>query len=173
LSPDEEKQRYSTHQNDVLDDGYRRHFAKLLGPLCAKLPANAEGLDYGSGPFPSLQTIMQEKNYSVSLYDLYFQPDQKVFAKKYDFVTCVEVAEHFFDPHQEFNRMVSLLKPGGILAVMTQFYPATAQEFARWYYHRDPTHVCFYNRTTFGYLAEHCQLHLEIPADNIALLTRA
>ncbi len=101
-----------------------------------------------------------------------FFPDDGVLESRYDFVTCTEVAEHFHAPAQTFARLFGLLRPGGLLAVMTGFPPATEQ-FANWHYRRDPTHVVFYQPSTFQWLAQHHGAHCEIPCRNVALLRHA
>ncbi|HPA59829.1 MAG TPA: methyltransferase domain-containing protein [Synergistales bacterium] len=48
-------------------------------------------------------------------------PDERVFRNEYDFIICSEVAEHSHSPGKEFEKMHDLLRPGGILVVMTCF----------------------------------------------------
>ena len=56
-----------------------------------------------------------------ALYDPLFAPDRGVLQATYDFVTCTETAEHFHDPALEFARLDALLRPGGLLGLMTVF----------------------------------------------------
>ncbi len=64
-----------------------------------------------------------------------------------------------------------MLRPGGILAVMTCFQTEDAR-FAGWHYRRDPTHIAFYRRATFAWLARRHGWTLTIPAKDVALLQR-
>jgi len=59
--------------------------------------------------------------------------------------------EHFHHPGIEIRRISSLLKPGGLLGIMTERW-TTAEQFASWYYTRDPTHVCFYHARTLEFI---------------------
>jgi 2-polyprenyl-3-methyl-5-hydroxy-6-metoxy-1,4-benzoquinol methylase len=89
----------------------------------------------------------------MDLYDPYFYPDKTVFKNKYEFITCTEAAEHFYNPLAEFNRMNELLKKNGVLAVMTSLFDNSIN-FDNWYYRRDPTHVIFYSEKTFHVIAK-------------------
>jgi hypothetical protein len=79
------------------------------------------------------------------------------------------LAEHIHAPAAEFTRLRRLLRPGGMLAVMTRFVPGPSH-FPSWHCHRDPIHVVFYAASTFRWLARRLDLRCELPAPNIALL---
>ena len=96
---------------------------------------------------------MEKKGFQIDLYDPYFYPNKKVFNNKYEFITCTEAAEHFYNPLAEFNKMNEILNKGGILAVMTSLYDDSI-DFESWYYRRDPTHVIFYKEKTFNIIAK-------------------
>lgn len=55
---------------------------------------------------------------------------------------------------------------------MTTFL-ADGEDFARWHYRRDPTHVVFYREATFRVIARQRGWHCEIPAANVALMRKA
>lgn len=139
---------YRLHHNVVTDSGYRQFLSRLATPLLERLASNLSGLDYGCGPGPALAAMLAEAGHRMTLYDPLFHDDPMALAKRYDFITCTEVAEHFHRPADEFIRLDGLLKPGGWLAVMTQFQTDDAT-FGRWHYRRDPTHVVFYREATF------------------------
>ena len=61
------------------------------------------GLDFGCGPGPALANMMQSDGYEMEIYDPFFFPNKDALSKKYDFITCTETAEHFFNPHDELN----------------------------------------------------------------------
>ena len=138
-------QKYQQHENDPLDARYREFLNRLAAPLLAELPAHQVGLDFGCGPGPALADMLTQAGHSMRLYDPFFFPDATVLDQQFDFVTCTEVAEHFHQPHAEVTRMVALLKPGGLLALMTNFQNDDSR-FADWHYRRDPTHVTFYKQ---------------------------
>ena len=87
LSPQEEKERYSLHNNDVEDPEFRKFLSKLYDPLIKKLKKESRGLDYGCGPGPALASMLREAGFSVDIYDPYFFPDESYRDKEYDFIT--------------------------------------------------------------------------------------
>lgn len=169
LDAEQELAYYTLHENRPDDPGYRRFLSRLVTPLLAVLPAASEGLDYGCGPGPTLATMMMEAGHRVALYDPFFYPDERVLAQQYDFITCSEVVEHLHQPDEVFRRLNSLLKPGGVLAIMTCFQTEDAR-FAHWHYRRDPTHVVFYREQTFRFIARRFGWLCEIPCSNVVLM---
>jgi hypothetical protein len=163
-----ERARYDTHRNDPSDAGYRAFLERLAGPLSARVPAGAAGLDYGSGPGPTLSVMLGERGYDVALYDPFYAADASVLRRRYDFITCSEVVEHFFDPAAEFARLAGLLRPGGWLGVMTELLDDDI-DFATWWYLRDPTHVCFYRAATMRWIAARHGWRLERPSRTVVL----
>lgn len=171
LARDAERAQYLLHQNDPGDPGYRCFLSRLADPLLARLPAASQGLDYGCGPGPALAHMLREAGHDVALYDPFFQPDTGPLEGTYDFVTCTETAEHFHHPAAEFDRMMALVRPGGLLAVMTGFHPDAAR-FLNWHYRQDATHVVFYRAETLHHIAAARGWTCEIPAQNVAFLHR-
>lgn len=172
LSAEDEKERYELHQNSPQDAGYRAFLARLAGPLASRLgDPPLQGLDFGCGPGPTLPVIMEEMGYSMAKYDPFFFPDPAVLDQQYDFVTCTEAIEHFYDPASEWERLVSLVKPGGWLGVMTQLVTAETS-FASWYYVDDRTHVSFFSRETFLFLCKRDGLQVEFIGSNVILIQR-
>ena len=152
LGPGEERARYETHRNDPSDPGYRAFLDRLLTPLAERLPEGARGLDYGSGPGPTLSRMLTEAGYPTVDYDPFFAPREEVLDRRWDFVTCSETAEHFFDPGREFRRLDRMLAPGGWLGLMTGIVTEDV-DFGSWWYARDPTHVAFYSPETLAWIA--------------------
>lgn len=166
-----EESEYHRHRNEPDDPRYRAFLARLATPLLDRLPAGASGLDYGSGPGPALAAMLREAGHRVALYDPFFAPDTRVLQTMYDFVTCTETAEHFHDPAFEFARLDALLRPGGLLGLMTAFQNDDTR-FAGWYYRRDPTHVVFYREETMHWIAGHFGWHCTIPRPNVVLMRK-
>ncbi len=152
--PDREAERvhYETHENDPTDPRYRDFLNRLFSPLREKLKPGMEGLDYGSGPGPTLSLMLEEVGFPTATYDPFFAPDTRVLERDYDFVTCTETVEHFHRPSREFDRLAGLLKPGGWLGIMTEIFPPEG-DFSSWWYRHDPTHVSFFRESTFAWLA--------------------
>jgi cyclopropane fatty-acyl-phospholipid synthase-like methyltransferase len=169
LSRADERTHYASHENDAADAGYRAFLNRLAAPLVARLAPGARGLDYGSGPGPTLSLMLREQGFTMADYDPAFAPDPVVLGARYDFITCTEVAEHFHDPAGEFERLVAMLRPGGVLAVMTECL-RDEQRLDAWRYLRDPTHVSFYRARTFTWIATHFGLTLEAPHPNVVFL---
>lgn len=164
-----EYQHYLHHVNDVDDPRYRRFLSKLAEPLLAHLPVSSQGLDYGCGPGPALAVMLREAGHAMALYDPFFFPDPLALGRSYDFVTCTEAAEHFHRPADEFDRLASLVRPGGWLAIMTCFQTDDAK-FENWHYRKDPTHVVFYREKTFRHLAASRGWSCDVPFKDVALM---
>ncbi len=165
-------QKYLQHENDPQDIRYREFLNRVAAPLLAALPPKQVGLDFGCGPGPALANMLSEAGHTMHLYDPFFSPDSAVLLQQFDFVTCTEVAEHFHQPHAEFTRLVALLKPGGLLALMTNFQTDDSR-FADWHYRRDATHVTFYRQETFQIIAREFDLTCEIPCKNVVFLRKS
>jgi hypothetical protein len=170
LGLEAEKSIYDLHQNDSSDEGYRAFLNRLAQPLLEILPRKSEGLDFGSGPGPTLSLMLEEEGHKVRLFDPFYCYDQDYLNETYHFITMTEVAEHLASPKAEFERLFSLLKPQGLIAVMTSFRPQKIEEFASWHYHHDPTHITFYSEKTFSYLASVNKAQALFPAPNVCFL---
>lgn len=166
-----ERARYETHENDPADAGYRGFLRRLADPLMARLEPGMEGLDYGSGPGPTLSRILAEHGFPTTDYDPFFAPDPTPLQRTWDFVTCSETAEHFFEPGREFARLAGLLRRPGWLGVMTRLLDDD-EGFASWWYTRDRTHVSFYRAETLEWIAREYGWDLERPRNDVALFHR-
>ncbi|MCR4789537.1 MAG: class I SAM-dependent methyltransferase [Treponemataceae bacterium] len=150
LKPDLQKERYLLHNNSLEDDGYKNYLEKFLTRSLEAFQEygtaeleDAIYLDYGSGPNPCLCELVRSKSLFKEClsYDLFFAPDLP--CQKVDYMTCLEVAEHFENPLQSFRQLSSLLKEGGILSLQTHLLSENI-DFEKWWYREDTTHVCFY-----------------------------
>ena len=150
---EEEKRIYDLHQNSPDDPGYRRFLSRLSDPLLDCIADSREGLDFGCGPGPTLSVMLEEKGHNVSLFDPFYFNQKEVLERSYDFICCTEVVEHLQDPAGELDRLYSLLKKGGTLALMTKIV-IDRQAFSSWHYIQDQSHICFFSRKSFEYLAE-------------------
>lgn len=169
LNSENERERYLLHENASDDLGYRDFLRPVFEMVRARRGPPAMGLDFGAGPGPALAEMLAGAGYAMTLYDPFFHPRTDVLERTYDFVVCTEAAEHFHDPVSEFARMRRCLRKGGILVIMTQMVPST--DFGRWYYHRDPTHVCFYRPRTFAWIAGEVGFgRVETPSASLAVL---
>jgi hypothetical protein len=170
LSPEEEKSRYNLHQNSPDDKQYRTFLNRLSLPLQERIPAGSCGLDFGSGPGPTLSVMFEEAGYPMEIYDTFYAKDPAVLEKQYDFITATEVFEHLHNPEKELDRVWGCLKSGGWLGVMTKL-ARSREDFSKWHYKNDPTHVRFFSNQTFEWLADKWKAEL-IFADKDVILLR-
>ena len=169
-----EKTRYLEHNNEVHDPDYRAFLSRLWVHVRQRVAKGAMGLDYGAGPGPALVAMMREDGFEVEGYDPIFDPRPELLERTYDFLVCTETAEHMHRPGDEFTRLDGMLRPGGVLGVMTSFAvdpddPENMAAFENWNYRRDPTHVAFYSAGTMEWIAGRMGWQLELPAKNIAV----
>lgn len=171
LSGKEEKARYDLHENSDDDPGYRKFLSRLFDPLNERLPAKSSGLDFGSGPGPTLSVMLEEAGHDVVLYDSFYAPDDAVFNKQYDFITATEVLEHLYDPKMELNRLWHCLKQRGRLGIMTKLV-LDQEAFLKWHYKDESSHVCFFSRETFKWLAIRWQAELTFINEDVMIFQK-
>lgn len=153
VSTEEERAIYDLHENDADDPGYRSFLSRLTVPLLEKLGPGQQGLDFGCGPGPALPVMLAAHGHQVELYDPFYAGNPSALNRTYDFICATEVVEHLRDPRQEFSTLFSRIKPGGVLGIMTKMV-RDRDAFSNWHYIRDMTHICFYHRNTFTYIAQ-------------------
>jgi hypothetical protein len=171
LSSAAEKARYDTHQNSPGDQRYRQFLSRLFNPINERLTPGSHGLDFGSGPGPTLSVMFEEIGHSMAIYDYFYAREPSVLERQYDFITATEVLEHLHNPREELDRLWSLLKTGGWLGIMTQILQ-DQKAFARWYYKNDPTHICFFSRPTFEWLAVYLRAEIIYANKDVVLFSK-
>jgi len=115
---------------------------------------------------------MKERGYEVFNYDPYYYPQHSLLKGVYDFIACSEVVEHFYSPQEEFILLNGLLKgKGGVVGIMTEMLEDDS-EFGHWWYHSEPTHVCFYEKKTFRWIGEWLRWKVEFPQKNIVIFEK-
>lgn len=170
-SPETERAEYDKHQNLPDDERYRNFLNRLFMPLNDRLRPASHGLDFGSGPGPTLSLMFEEAGHRVSLYDPFYAPQRDTLARQYDFITASEVVEHFHAPATEFALLWSILKPGGWLGVMTKL-ALNRDAFSRWHYKNDCTHVCFFSSKTMAWLAAQWRVEVQQVAEDVFLFQK-
>ena len=105
----------------------------------------------------------------MAVYDPHYAPDAAVLAEAYGFITASEVLEHLHEPGEVLDQLISILKPGGLLGLMTGMV-RDRPAFAKWNYIRDLTHVCFFSRATFNWIANRWALQVIFMDDRVILL---
>ena len=156
IHPREEKDKYDEHENTYENEGYVNYLRDFLDRSVVNYVNDGKNaLDFGSGPGPVLARLLREEyGYDVDIYDLFYAPKKVYEGKKYDLVTSTEVVEHLKEPMEYFKLFKSLLKDDGLLALMTLFHPKDDEEFCKWHYRRDPTHISFFTPVTMEYIAK-------------------
>lgn len=172
LSAADEKAQYDHHQNDPDDQAYRQFLSRALTPLLAKITEDAEGLDFGCGPGPTLSVMAEEAGIVISNYDLYYYKYSELLNRQYDFVIMTEVIEHIADAEKLLKQLDSLLKADSILAIMTKRV-IDREHFTSWHYKNDPTHIRFYSQQTFRWIAAKLNWRLEIIDKDVVFLYKS
>ena len=171
LTKEAEKHEYDLHSNDPSDPGYRRFLSRLSNPMLERLSPGQIGLDFGCGPGPALHLLFKEHGHTMDLFDPFYRNDTDLLSDTYDFITVTEVVEHLHQPARGFEKLFSLMRCGGWLGIMTKLVRDKAS-FSNWHYIRDLTHVCFYSRTTFSYIAGKYNASLEFVGDDVMLMQK-
>ena len=168
LSAADEKGRYDLHQNSPYDLEYRSFLSRIYIPMQNCLNPGSCGLDFGSGPEPTLSLMFEEAGHFMTIFDYFYEHVPSALERQYDFITATEVVEHLHHPIMELERLWACLKDGGILGIMTK--PAPDQDaFPSWHYKNDPTHVCFFSQITFKWLADKWGAELTFADKDVAI----
>lgn len=146
-----EKARYEEHNNDVDDKGYQAFVYPIVQAVLNDYGKKHKGLDFGSGTGPVITKLLRDRGYEIDIYDPFFANNKERLKETYDYIVCCEVVEHFHNPRLEFNRLKSMLNPGGSLYIKTELY-SEGIDFDSWYYKNDPTHVFIYHAEAMKYI---------------------
>ena len=171
LSKTDEKLRYDTHNNDPYDDRYRAFLSQLLKPLLERIPEKSSGLDFGSGPGPTLSLMLEEYGHTMELYDKFYADNDSVFDKKYDFITATEVLEHLSEPMEVISRLSGILNNQGYLAVMTQILTSQI-DFSSWYYKNDPSHIGFFTKKSLNFVASYLNIEVSFVSERVVFFKK-
>lgn len=150
LNNKEEKARYDKH-SDVINKGYQNFVSPIVKAVNKQHPNTDYGLDYGCGKSAIVQKMLINNGFNIAGYDPFYFPNTDSLNKRYHFITCCEVIEHFYNPKLEFNKLKQLLLPKGSLFFMTNLITPNT-DFSTWWYKNDPTHVFFYSKQSFEYI---------------------
>lgn len=155
----EQKNRYILHENTLNNIGYKKFLCNFANPILDFLQDyindknNLTIFDFGSGPVPCLCELLKNyvelgklpNNTEFFNYDKFFTPEKNL--KACDLCFCLEVVEHFEKPLENFIELANCVKKDGFLAVGTILVPKESysiEEFSKWWYKDDFTHVSFY-----------------------------
>ncbi|MDR3085664.1 MAG: class I SAM-dependent methyltransferase [Christensenellaceae bacterium] len=154
-SREEEIGVYLSHHNSLGAPDYVAYLCDFVQTALLPYLPGSSLLDFGSGPAPVLQALLRRDfGLNADIFDKFFAPQPVYEGKTYDGICCVEVLEHIEDPIAAFSLFHSLLKPGGVLSLMTLFHGQSDRHFLSWFYMRDPTHLSFFTEETLRVLAQ-------------------
>lgn len=133
----------------------------ILSLFCNK---NGKFLDYGGG-YGMFVRLMRDIGYDFYWYDRY---TQNLFAKgfeyekdiKYDAITTFETFEHFVNPLEEIERMLTITKTIIFSTELLQNPIPNPENW--WYYGLDHgQHISFYNEKTLKFIANKYHLNYQ------------
>jgi hypothetical protein len=164
ISKKEEIKRYLEHNNTLDNEGYVMMFQEKINTIKKICPRINTVLDYGCGYEPVLKGLLKQEGYKADGYDLNFFPSEEL-EKKYDLIISTETFEHIKNPREELACLLPKVSNKGYLAIMTRFYPIVdsalcLESFSQWYYKRDPTHIAFYSKKTFSWIADEFKMKI-------------
>jgi SAM-dependent methyltransferase len=159
IQPEQEKQRYDSHQNEESDPHYQNYLQQIVKQVLPSLKNGQCGLDFGCGRTDLMAQLFKTHNYSVDSFDLYFLPDEKIWNRKYNFIILSEVIEHLREPLREMQKLRQLLLPDGTIYIKTKLHPGQKDSFDNWFYKRDNTHVQFFDLVSLGELGKKIKMH--------------
>ena len=170
LLPQVEKQRYQ--QNCKKKQSALALFLINLRAQCEQgATAPLSGLNFGRVLQPSSLSSIRSQRHSMAQYDPFFAPHHELLKQQYDYICCYQVFEHFRSPFKEWSLLGSMLKPGGWLAINTKLLTDLGS-FDRWHHKNNPTHVSFYQHSTFEYLAEQAGFKLSFAPNDLILVQK-
>lgn len=173
VSKEKEKKQYENHNNTIENTGYVNMFNDFIQKCVTPHKKYIKyALDFGCGPGPVLAELLSKEGIKTDIYDKYFFSDKVYEEKTYDLITSTEVFEHLKYPVETLFFLKKHLKKGGFLAIMTQFHTNNAEDFKKWWYRRDPTHICFFTSTTFKKIAQIVDMKLIMTDDKKVVLLK-
>lgn len=164
ITTQNEKNQYDQHNNSLENEGYVKMFDDFLDFTLESLHIKT-ALDFGSGPTPVLTELLKRRGHIVNHFDKFYQPKKVYENKFYDLITATEVFEHLENPKEILSTLAKHLNPNGIISLMTLFHTNKQEDFLKWWYRRDPTHITFFTPKSIEFMASECGLKV-LKTDN-------
>lgn len=126
------------------------------------LSRETRGVDYGGG-YGLFVRLMRDKGFEFFWEDpwtknLFAKGFEYVLGEQVDLVTCFEAFEHFAEPREEVEKM---LTRGRNILFSTQLLPEPVPKPDEWWYYdlENGQHVAFYSKRALGKLADRYGLY--------------
>ena len=161
----EEKERYLEHENDLERQDYMSYLQESTKRIFNFPISKKSLLDYGCGPVKGLENIWNKEFEYLASFDAIFHKNTDFKVKTFDVICCIEVIEHFYCPAKSFEHINSLLGKSSFVLFRTEFLES-CDKLEKWWYRKDPTHVCFYNSQTWKYLEKKMNWKLVLEEDS-------
>jgi len=117
----------------------------ILLEAASELGFNAEGVE----PSDWLRSVAHSHGCTIKA-DIIPHPD---VTGPYDIVTIIDVIEHVSAPYELIEDAIGLLKPGGIIAVVTPDVNSLAARIMGWkWWHYRIAHIGYFTRANLTYL---------------------
>ena len=171
LPPAAEKHRYGRAKLSTKQKQLSQFVFPLLEQLEQQQAGQLVGLNFGRVLNENDLQLIQQAGHILNQYDPFFAPDHLALKQKYDFIVSYRVFEHFQYPMKEWTLLSHLLNDGGWLAINTPLL-TDLNAFSKWHHKNNLTHVSFYSRSTFEYLAANSEFTLLFAAKDLILMQK-
>ena len=157
LSEDDEKKRYSLHNNTLSNGGYVKFLSQMAGEVQMVCGSNSRVLDFGSGADAALSQLLNARGIHCFAYDPHFNRFLQDDNERFGIIVLCEVIEHLKNIREELEFVNKHLSENGKIILRTQIYNDLSK-FDGWWYAQDVTHISFFNekslRTAAGLLGK-------------------
>ncbi len=125
----------------------------ILLEAASELGFDAEGVE----PSDWLRRVAQSHGCSIKA-DVIPHPD---ISGPYDIVTMIDVIEHIAAPYEMLESALSLLRPGGIIVIVTPDVQSLAARIMGWkWWHYRIAHVGYFNKKNLQFLFDKLGIEL-------------